>query len=480
MKKKLCFCLAICISLAFLLPCFFAAKNTAKKEAAAVDIESEYKNSNSVDLISANIDNTSGIVDGSLDVAPFNRETKTSYEGNSISPTAGEYGEFKGKEFPINGGLGYTPETNDAVYMWIYLLNMFSYKLKISLLDGSGNNLTWELSQPEIMSMGSGWKFVQLNLLDFSNLSFDYTEKTYSTISFSYYSEVEDTGEMEGDVYKLETKTSERFSFYHVFASKDVDNKNSSGMIYDQPKSYFEYNDSFDIDGNVFVGDRIKINSAKDIFKSLYVGKYNLSNYTTDSRYYWSISIQSPSSNTKRIEFGDYINFYEQGYYNLTIQLHETGSTDVILNASLQVYCDELVLGRFNMNSDYTINDNESVVISFKLTNNIIIDKDSLKLKTSNENVTINSFEEENGVMYIHVSGVSAGTSSLEIMADVTSKNGTKTKAVNSVATINVQSTKKGIDIFNVILWATFACFCSGIVIYLSISLVKSRKNDVK
>lgn len=483
MKKKLCFSLALVFSLAFLLPCFFAGQNTLVSHVQAISVESEYFKSDSIDLISANI--SSYVDNGKVEnVSPYNKDTKTRYEGQSITPIAGEYGEFKNKIFQINGGNGYTPEKNDAIFMWVYLINvntiLNTFKLKIELSNGSGNNLIWSFSHQEVQSMGTGWKFIQLNLIDFEYSDEDYTNTTYDRIIFSYYSEAEDEEEDQDDVYDgYETKTSERFSFYHVFASKNVNNNFSSGMIYNLPQSYFEFSDTFNIGGTFYIGDKVKIGSVRDIFKTLYIGKYDLSNYSTNSNYYWTLSFTSPSSDTSYKDFGDYLNFYEQGYYNFTIQLHSKNETKPLLSEGINIYCDNLSLGNFVVKSKCTINDNEKVMISFKLADNVVIDGD-YSLTIDNNNAVIESYYEENGVIYVCVSGVSAGSSTLDISAKIKSQYGVKAENVSSSISIDIVSTEDKMDLFEIILWIFFACFCTGIMIYWSISLVKSRKNDVK
>lgn len=299
-------------------------------------------------------------------------------------------------------------------------------------------------------------------------------------MQFSYYSAAEDGDEPQDDVYtNIESKTSERFSFYHVFVSKNVNNGKSSGMAVGLEPSLFEFSENYNISGTVFVGDKIQIQNVKQIFKTLYVDKYDLSNYASSGNYYWVLTFKSPSGDTANKDFGEYLNFYEQGYYVFTMQLYRKNVTEPLLNVDTSIFCDELVLGGFMFSKSYTIKDNGKVLISFKLAQNVNIDGE-YSLMVNNNNAEIDTSYIENGVLYVVVSGLSAGSVTLDISAKAISAFGEKYKNLTSSATITIEPSKSGVDLFQIILWVTFACFCVGIVIYLSISVVKSRKNDVK
>lgn len=478
MRKKLLSIIFACV-VAFvgLTPCFslLSLKAIEQKFASGSGIEDSFFNETSKDLIPTNITTTLANAKTENNVAPYNLETKTRYDGSVVTPNAGEYGEFKNRSFGILGG--YSPKVDDAIFLWVYLLDKFSYTLRISISNGA-DMLSWEFSHQQITIMGDGWKLLQLNLRDHEFSSEDYMTKTYSTIIFSYCSEAEFEETEETEFYEgIESKTNERFSFYHVFASEDVSNEHSSGMIYNLPKTYYEYKENFNFNSTVFIGDSILLKNAKEIFDVLYVGKYDLSNYTTESKYYWTVSITSPSSVTTKIEFGNYINFYEEGYYYLTIQLHQQGE-GVILNDDISIFCEELTLGRFMMGTSYKIKDNEKILISFNLADGIVFDDYSVLI--NNNKAKIYSNYQEGNVVYICVAGVSSGAANLEITAKARSKNGVKSKSITSSATITIEENEKSMSLEILILWIVLAVLCTIFMVYMAISVVKSRKNDVK
>ena len=475
MKKIQSLFYALIITLALLMPCFCASQKTNTTEIAFANVEDSYYDNDAIDLISRNPSGNimNGIVE---DIAPFNTDTYQKMEGKSITPSSDDYGQINAKNFKITQ---YQPSEGDVVYLWVYLIDVFSFELKISLSDSLSNTVSWEFDSMDLYEFGTGWKLLALKLSDFDS-EVSYTEHTYEYINFSYKSE--DDGFSDGEKYEdYAEKTTEKFSFYHVFVADVVDAEKSSGIVAELSNSYYKLSESFPFNGTVFVGDKIKIQKPAEIFEYLYIGKYDLSNYTTSGKYYWSLKIQSPSKVTTNVDFGDMILFNELGFYNLTIQLVEVGTFKnvVRLNKDISIFCDEAHFGTFNMGLNYKIKDNEKLLITFILTDNFVTAED-YEVSLDNKNAEIESYYEKDGVLYICVAGRSGGVCKLNISAKGSTRYNDSNMEMLSSATINIESTEKQTDIFLVILWIVFACFCLGIVIYLIISLVKARRNDVK
>lgn len=479
MKKKLSFILAAIFGLAFIMLPFFAlCKNSTTFTAeAATNGETEFFiEGNSFDLISKNPSGNIGNCTIESGVAPFDPETKSLMDGSIITPAADEYGQILN---PIGIKINnYTPAASDVIYLWVYLIDTTIFKLKFSLNSGSSEGISWEFGSNEVYEMGTGWKILALPL---SKFSADDLKENYNILSVSYYAESEDyVGEE--DYEKYEIKAKENFSIFHAFVTKNVNSSQKSGIVYSLGKSYYKFSNKFNISKTVFIGDKIKINSANELFEYLYVGKYDLSTYTTSGRYFWSLSLKSPdASSGDSVEFGEEISFAQNGYYVLNISLYEnrTYYNLQILNEDISIYCDELSLGFFLMGSIYKIKDNEKIQLTFKLTDGITILSD-LSVSTTNNNAAIESYYQEDGVVYVMVSGVSKGRSEVEVSAKAISNNGVRAKEFSAVASIKIENSEESTDIFIVILWITFGCFCAFFVVFLVISLVKARKNDVK
>lgn len=479
MKKKLSFILAVIFGLAFvMLPVFAMNKNSNKSIVFAVENAENrfFIEGNSFDLISKNP--TGKIENCTIDsgIAPFDTETKSMMEGSSITPAADEYGQILN---PIGISIKpYTPTTSDVIYLWVYLIDTTIFKLNFSLNSGSSEGISWEFDSTEVYEMGTGWKILALPL---SKFSADKLKENYTTLSVSYYAESEDYIGEEG-YEKYDVVAKENFSIFHAFYTKNVNSSQNSGIVYSLGKTYYKFSNKFNVSKTVFIGDKIKINSADELFEYLYVGKYDLSTYTTTGRYFWSLSLKSPeASSGDGVEFGEEISFAQNGYYVLNISLYEnrTYYNLQILNEDISIYCDELSLGFFLMGSTYKIKDNENVQLTFKLTDGITV-LNELSVSTTNNNAAIESYYQEDGVVYVMVSGVSKGSSGVEISAKAISNNGSRAKEFSAVASIKIESSEESTDIFVVILWVTFGCFCAFFVVFLVISLVKARKNDVK
>lgn len=473
MKRRQSLFCAILMTLMVLASSFCLSKKSLSSEMAYANIESEYYNEYSIDLLSRNISGniSNGVIEN---IAPFNTDTKQKMEGYSITPTADSYGQVKNKEFKIND---FEPIEGDSIYLWVYLFETFTFELKISITDKSASTLVWEFSTQQVYEMGTGWKLLALDFGDLADLEEDqnYLGNTYSHIIFNFLSLESE----EGDTYEVETH--ERFSFYHIFLSNGLNSFGKSGKVADLSGSFFKFKEDFPFGRDVFIGDKMKIQSANQIFDYLYIGKYDLSNYTSSKKYFWVLKIEDPYGVSTNISFGDTILFAKEGYYHLNIQLYETGAlvNRLVLNKDISTYCDEAKLGRFDMGSSYVMKDSENILLTFRFSDNIQL-KDNYEITIDNKNAEIDTYYVENGILYIQVSGVSAGVSTLNISAKASSKLNDEAHDFTSSAEIKILSTEEKVDVFMIIIWATFGCFCGGIIIYMTISLVKARKNDVK
>ena len=477
MKKRLSLIFSFLMCLSAMLISFLPLKNLRYNQAnAGSSVEERYYDSSTIDLVSKNPGSLVGAVS---DRTPFDIKTGERMEGISITPNADDYGQVKSFSYNLCAGSGYTPEVDDNILMWVYLIDVITFKLEISLGDGSSNSLVWRFDSQKVYEMGSGWKLISLKLSDHEE-AINLSQKTYGFITFKYLSEALDY-EGEDGYQSYEEKTDERFSFYHIFTSKNANLIKKSGKIYSLDKSFYKFSENFDVGTDAFVGDKIKIESPSRMFEYLYVGKNNLDDYLNSGKYYWDLKLKTPNSSTKAVEFGDSINFYEKGFYQLNIQLYEemTLENELILNIGLNIYSDEHKLGQFAMGSNFKIKNDEKITVALTLSD-ALTDMGEIEVSLTNNNAEIESYYEEDGVLYVCLIGRADGKVDLEMSAEAMSKFGEEKQTFSSIAEIDVDYTKGEVDIFMVVLWIAFGGFCLGIIIYMSISVVKSRKNDVK
>lgn len=496
MKKSLSLIFCVLLSLTFLMPVFSVRKNYTYAETTVEEsIEDDYFiEGNSQDLISKNVANSSiGDCKIETNVSPFDTKQKKKIGGNSITPTADDYGQFKNKSFQINS---YTAAGDDVLFLWVYFFEMYevinyTYKLSISLTDNASSTITYEFAAQQVRDFvkdtGSGWKLLGIKISDFdSEDEEDFYGKTFSNLKLTFYSEASDvlqdpeaTSEEKQNAEALLVKTNEKFSFFHVFVTKNANFDKKSGKMIDLGWSNYKFSENFSIAQNVFIKDKIKINSMNNVFEYLYVGKYDLSNYISTGKYQWQLTLKSPSNGTQKYEFGKDITFNETGYYNLTFILLEVKTSTKKFEETFTIFCDEANLGHFVYGSNYKFKDNDTVELAFKLTKGLTIE-DDYEITIDNNNAEIESYYEKDGVLYVSVSGKSSGSATLQISAKGHTNYNSKTQTFSASADIVILSSEESVDIFMIILWITFACFCIGIIIYLSISLVKAKKNDVK
>ncbi len=477
MKRLYSFCLGLVAILSAMLISFLPTKKTVQKQTFASNvIEQKFVDESTKELVSKT---PSYITNASSDKTPFDTDAGDYMDGVSITPNADEYGQVIYYSYSL-GEAGYTSEFDDNILMWIYLIDVVTFKLEISLQDENFNNLTWSFNSQKLIEMETGWKLIALRLSD-KLINQSEAGVNYKTITFKYVSEASET-ENPDDYKDYETITNDRFSFYHVFTSKNANLIKRSGILYSLAKSFYKISEDFDIVDNVFIGDKIKLESATKVFDFLFVGKRDLNDYLSDGAYYWNLYIRSPSGENKGIDFADSITFLESGFYGINIQLKEDLSIQqdpIILNVNFNIYCDELSLGKFVDGSSYNIKDDEKILIKLKLSETLK-DMNNFTVSLSNNKAEIESYYIEDNTLYVYVIGKDDGRVNLEVSADAMSKFNTKTTNFSSTASIKVDYSKGKVDIFVVIVWITFICFSVGIIIYLSISVVKSRKNDVK
>ena len=436
--------------------------------------DQKYYDDSTIELISKN---PTYITGASLDKTPFDTVTKQRMEGYSMTPDADEYGQVKDFSYNICEGVGYSPSVDDNLLVWVYMIDALAFKLEISLRNASTKKLSWVFDSTKVYDMGTGWKQLCLKLSDFRQ-ELEASAEVYTHVNIKFLCEA---AEYEQDYESILTKTTDRISIYHMFTSKNANLVKKSGILNSLDKAYYKFSESFDIEGGVFVGDKLKLEAPSRMFEYFYIGKSDLSDYLTNSKYYWKIFIRTPKAAKVDLDFGDVVKFYDAGFYYLSIQLYEDLSVDDKRVFSLEktIRSDDLVLGVFKMGSAFEVAQNKKVLITLTMQESLV-DVGEIDISLTNNKAEIESYYQEDGLLKIWVVGKVDGNVSLEISAEAKTKHNTSYQKFSAKASIQVKQADDGVDFFIVLLWIVFGIFCIGIIIYLSISVVSSRKNDVK
>lgn len=478
-RKTIGLILSIIFCMALLMPTFLVRKKTDRLSPIALaSVEDEFINDETIELIPTEA--TSSTIIGNAkwetNCSPFDVETKQRMKGNAITPNADDCGQIMFWQMSLENS--FSPTKDDSICIWFYFIDVVSFKLSIQISNGGSDNLLWEFDSQNVLAMGTGWKLLSLNIKDFDEEK--YLNKTYNSITIKYYSEANDMTEEEG-YERYDVKTNDRLMIYHAFLSKNANKVQKSGILINLDKTFYKFSENFISSSSIYLGQNLKIISPNNIFEYLYVDKYDLTNYASSGKYYWIISVTNPEQIKTNVDFSDTIYFRLEGFYKITIQLYEKNTilNKLIMDVGINLYCEKYSPGSFLLGKNYSVTDENSVIISFKL-NDLSLTADDFLISLSNNNAQISSYYIEDGVLYICVMGQSKGVSKLTISSNELTVNGVGKVDFSDEVVIDISSEKREVDLFMIILWTSFGAFCLGFVIYLLISLVKSRKNDVK
>lgn len=477
MKKKIgCFCMCLVMLAAALMLSFLPCMKNSNQTASAV-VEDEI--GTKVDIIGINPTNYAGATIEQL--APFDDKTSQMMEGYSITPYADKYGQVNGISFSVES---FKATPNKSIYMWLYLLDVDAFGLTFNVSDGLGNDCLWEFTDGEVRTFDYGWVLLELKFSDCeaSATNTNVYEPTYNTFYVSY---------KVGDGINIEeyvAETDDRFSIYHVYLANKYNKTTFSGKVDANQKAYSKFKSDFIAGDLIFKKDEITLSNIKTVFEYLIVGKINLLENPNNSDFIWKIEALEPDGSTMSLDYGDSYMFSTQGHYTINFKLYIKRkllnqpidiSTELIMNENKNVFCDEMALGGFMVGPDYEVYANDVLQIKFKFTPGIDV-SGTLTVELSNNNAVIESEYEEDGIYYIKIKGVTAGSTTLSISANAKSPYGAVVKSYKSETKIQIKEIDDSEEQSIVLLWIAFGGFCAFFAGFLINSLVKARKNDVK
>lgn len=478
MKKFLSFVLCVISSISFVMLAFFMNKPQNISNAVTIDF-SENDIQNRTDIISPDANVFAGAT-ATLNNSPYDEENKKMMDGYTITPNADANNQ-------VNWSVGtpsYTLTVDESVYIWIYLpcsplSNMYS--LKFSIMDTTKNlNYTWSYDYSELDDLIKeatnekryGWMLFQLNPLTAGANSNELADANFTRLNITYKSELTDGVKINEN----------KLSFYSFYKGNSV--KNSSGILIKQKYAIYKLKDSYLSGNRVFhVNDSYKF-SFSNIFEYVYVGKYDMYSYNIEG-FRWQVTIKESDSKVKEINFDQEYIFEKNGWYSVNISLKERNQAlnieSLVFNVSISVKCEDYSLGSF-ANPKYTLDIDSSLIITFKLYDGFSI-SNGLNVKSSDENVVeivSYSLDEDTNTIYINVKTKKSGNVKVSVEANGIMDNTNKVASYERSCNMVVNGQNLNTNLSYVFLWVILGIYGVALVVFIVISVVKSRKFGVK
>lgn len=380
--------------------------------------------------------------------------------------------------FLKNEGFSYSK----SLFMWIFIPDTTIQDLIISAFDSNGNKISWKFRGSSMFSSSNyknslydliienssqitaGWKLLELSVFDTENTLSMIDSISLISIKYSFNNEF---------------NIAEKFSVLTPFIA---DSKNNKSKILEN-QSYAVYADKkdlFDNKTNVYLGDKLTINSAKNFFEYVIVGKQNI--LENSEGFAWNIIIDKPSGVDvkpfyKKID----INFLEVGNYNIDLMLTSNEYPDyALITRDYSFSCEEFQFGYFQKKNNNLLLGHESVLI-LTFSNDFELDEHTnIEFLIENkETVLVGGYEMKDGKVYLTLKGNKVGNSIVKVKATGI-KTGEKTaKEYEIEISTNVIKTSDNSQDKNLV-WIIGGIILSGFAIYLLILFVKSRRFGVK
>lgn len=375
-----------------------------------------------------------------------------------------------------------TLEDNQMLCIWVYIPSVLVQDLSITISNES-SQIIWKFDGVEISehqtgnlslidlieefngSLSQGWKLLSLSKND--STSKTGTELNYfSSLKIDYGMSV--LGEDNDD---------EEFSICYPFIADKISEKSSiidsqSYIIYAEKDIFIKENTT------MYIGEKLTINSIKNVFVYVVIGKQNI--LDNQSGYVWNATLTLPSGTRQSLTFDKKIDITLEtnGYYLLDITLTNIEQDYLpIVSRSVNIKVEKFVFGFFNK-SDFNIAVGKTSVIDFYLSKDFEFEDNQIKIKASDDNILKLEYELIDNKIRIYVGAQNLGSSTLTLSISGKQKNLTETKEYSETININVLNEKSESN--NTILFVVFGVMITGIVVYIIISFVKSRRFGVK
>ena len=477
MKKVFGMILAIVFSITSVMFTFSWLKNNKSANAVSSVLEfEESKLKNKQEIIDPLNLNASQHLDSRENMNPFDEETETMMPGYAVYPkTVGNEEEID--SFYTVKSFSLLP--SESIYMWIFIPNQYNYELTIEFQTSTENYIKWKFSTIKLQDMLKsnekdgftfGWRLFELCVSDAemsTAVSSSLSSHSFNAMSIKYTN-------FNGvfiDVNKNE------FAFYHVYLADSFSNK--SAIVKALYYSNYKFNDSFLSKKSFFVDEEILFTGVQDVFSYLYVGQYNLRDFT-NANYSWKINVVDSAGKSHQKTFGEKFVFERYDSHNIEFTLTEYRvlSSAAVLFVSHSVNVGIFTLGAFT-NVDYEVDKNETKLITFKFSNYFTYDPETVVVEVTDKTRAKTTYYIEDNTCYIKITGLKKGDIKISVQANGC-KNGdyeTATYKCSTAVEIKDPNKKSASEIF---LWVILGIYAGGFTIFVVISLVKARRVSVK
>lgn len=478
MKKAVVKISVFALIASVLLVVFFPLQNL--KIAKANSTISARQTLLSTDISIQDFINSGGDVNELSTFTPFDELAGGRMPGKSISPAADKNNSFIGAKYKLsdnNGGLNINQE-DLSFGIWVYFGDTSVHSLEIKVMVDEQNYFKINLSKTDLLNIlkktegmteqAFAWNYIEIPIFN-SYITGNISDsggnlKTFTFLELTYTSSEID-----------ESSTFANFKFYGL----DLITRTSSLVKAHIKQDYTLKEFNFwaeDIQNSIIKGDIVSLPSFADAISYAWVGDIDL----LAGGISWLVYVTTPSKTTTTYNFGESIEFTEQGEYTITYRAKKQTDNitiDVYEGIEIEVKSNELIYFEFN---SYKMGIGESYIISLK--NNAILNMQTANVTLiSSNNNEVATIEATNNIGEYIVRGLKEGTTDVVVKIVVNrNTNNSEPAEYTASATIEITPAKQSNTTLRIIILSILGVILLVGLIFGIKSVVQSRKNDVK
>lgn len=368
-----------------------------------------------------------------------------------------------------------------SLRFWIYFSGALTHNLSIRLVCDDGSSFGWNLSQQTFFDLVK--KNPEDDVSFSSPLNWNLMEFAFSGAS-DYGSAVVGK-KIKKIVVNYSTPNANdkfRFSsvqFYQFQVVKNSDNRRD-GVQCVQKQNYIESKFKLldEQQRSAIVGDSIKLPRFSEAVEYAWRESDDLTlNGTfsgssgTGNKYSWKLVVISPDETEKQYYGGETLTFGSEGTYTISYQCYSEGTCFLWKNQTIEVkkIIPIFIIGNPNIVVGTTYSIDVGTSSAFK-------EIESVHFSCDSKNIELNY---ANSKLQVRVLKEGSYTVTAKVRAN--RENDPEFREYTNSFTIKAVDNSERQDPFvKIFLWSVLAIFGTGLIIYVIILVVKTRKKDVK